>query len=192
LHLTIYNILDLGCAVMLETYRPTHKSGERDRDQHTGQLGCKFFQPEHDGKGRHPDKQGRQMGVADLQQHPPDVLDEVFATPHRDTEQLVELGQTNDQRSGIGEADDHRMRKKIDHDTELERPQHELNDADNQRHQNRQRNELAGAGSCQRRQGGSGQQRNHRHRPSGKLRRRSPQRCDDARQKRRIETIIRR
>ena len=142
-HLGIHDLLDCSLAVVLEIDSPAHCRGERNGDQHTGHLRGEFLHSPHDREGGCTDQQRRDVGLADLLQHAPDVQNEVFAAPHRNTEKLVELRQADDDRGGIGESDNDGVRKEIDYYAEFEYAQRELDDANHQRQQDRQRDELA-------------------------------------------------
>ena len=161
-----------------------------DGDQHIGQLGGVALHEEHDGKCGHTHHQGREMRFADQLQRSPHVHQEMFAAPHRDAEQLVDLGQADDDRGRIGEADDDRMRQEADDDAQLECAQSQLDQADHQGQQDRESDELIGTGRGQRRKRRRGQQRHHRNRAGGQLCGRTPQRCDHSGQECGIQTIV--
>ena len=132
------------------------------------------------------------MGVADLLQYAPDVIDEMFAATHRYAENLVELGQADNDGGRIGKADDDRMGEKVDDHAELEQAEQKLNAADQKGEQDGQCDELLRADSGKRRQRRCGQQRNHRHRAGGELGRRAPHGGDHHRQERGVQAVIRR
>ena len=57
----------------------------------------------------------------------------VFGVFNAHAEYLVELRSGDNDRGGIGEADDHRVRQEIHHHAEPQQPQAELKQADEQR-----------------------------------------------------------
>ncbi len=74
-----------------------------------GSLGC-FLQKHHYGKSRNPEQKGRKVHIADLHDHTEDIVHEAFAAPHGHTENLRQLGESDDQSGGVGKADYNRVR----------------------------------------------------------------------------------
>jgi hypothetical protein len=131
------------------------------------------------------------MGLADLLQHFPYVVDEALAARDRHAEHLVQLRQRNDDGRGVGEADHHRVGQKVDDRAELEDAHRELKNADHEREHDGQYDELLRSGGGKLGKGGAGEERHHRYRPGGELAGRSPERADHHRQQRGVETVIR-
>ncbi len=130
------------------------------------------------------------MGVTKLLQYAHDVVDEMFAAPHRYAENLVELGQADNDGGSIGKTDDDRMGEKVDDHPKFEKAEQKLNAADQEGEQDGQGNELIRADSGKWRQRRCGQQRNHRHWAGGKLGRGAPHGGDHHWQERGIQAVV--
>ena len=188
--LDLDDLVGAGARIALEIDKPGGNRGQHDGDQHAGQFWR--LAPEHpdDGDRRDPHRQRRQVGIADQLEHLPDVAQEGLRAAHRHADQLVDLGQRDDDRRSIGEADDHRMGQEIHHDAQLEHTEGQLDHADHQRQHDGQRNELFAAGDGQRRQRRGSQQRDHGHRAGAKLVRGTPEGRHRNRQEGRVKPVV--
>jgi hypothetical protein len=190
LRLGVANLLKRCRGVALEPKLPGRDRCHRNGDQHAGQAGRLLADhPDQDNR-RRPHRQGWPMGITDQQGHAPDVGNEGLGTAHGHTDQLIYLGQGNDDGGGIGEADNHRMGEEVHHHAELEHTQRELDHADQQGQQDRQGDEVLRARRRQRRQRGGREQRSHRHRAGTELVRRAPQGRHRHRQEGGIQAIV--
>ncbi len=60
---------------------------------------------------------------------PPNIRDKILAEFHGYADQLVELGQADDDGGGVAEANDYRMREQVDDHAQLEHAQAKLDGA---------------------------------------------------------------
>jgi hypothetical protein len=156
------------------------RHGHRDQHAQPGQAGD-ALQTQHQRQRQQRHRHGRQVGVRQVAEHFPDVGEEGVAAPLGDAEQEVELRQRDDDRRGVHEAQDHRVRDEVDDGAEPERAERELDGADHQRQQQRQLDVLVGERHRQRRQRRRRHQRDDGHRAGGELARRTPERTQDRR-----------
>jgi hypothetical protein len=140
-------------------------------------------------QGTDPEEHGRPMGVSQLCEDTQKVGEKRASVGLRHVEEGVQQGQTDDQRRRVGEAHHHRMRNEIHDDPEPEEAQEKAHQPHHQGQHDRQLDEIVRARDRKRRQGGRGQQREHRHRtrmqePGG-----APKGTDHHGQRRRIQPV---
>ncbi|VTR70989.1 hypothetical protein DESC_880015 [Desulfosarcina cetonica] len=185
--------VDAGGLIVLETHRPGDGRGDDHGHENVGDPRRQPLESIHDAEGEDAHEKGRPVGVMDGPlDHIDDGLVMMRGGIHIDTEHLGQLGGSDDDGGGVGEAVDHRMREKIDHQSQSQDPQAELKYADHQGQQNGVGDVPRAAGGGQGSQRGGCHQRNHRHRSGGQLAARSKERGDHGWQKGGVESVIRR
>ena len=117
----IGDLLGLALGLVLEADQSADQDGHHHGDQHAG-LGQRLdlLQPQHQDQGEDRHGQRGQMGLRQIAEHLPDVLEEGIAAPLGDAQQHVELRQGDDDRRRIHEAQNHRVRDEIDDGAQLE------------------------------------------------------------------------
>jgi hypothetical protein len=102
---------DMRLALLLVARQPAEERSRDDRDQHPGPARRIAAHGDHDRQGTRRHEERRQMRLADLLQHAPHVGEKTLAAARRDAEELVHLRERDDERRGVGEAYDHRVRE---------------------------------------------------------------------------------
>jgi hypothetical protein len=166
--------------LVLKVHQRADDDGDHHGDQH-GKLGQggDFLQSQHQRQREHRHGQRWQVGLRQVAEHLPDVIQEGIAASLRNAQQHVELRQEDDHRRRIHEAEDDRMRDKIHDGAEFHRAERELDDAHHQRQQQGESDELFRERHRQRRDGGGGHQRDDGHRTGRELAGRPPERAEN-------------
>ena len=123
--------------IVLETRRPGNERGHDNGHQNIGDLRRNSFQPVHDGKSQHAHEQRGPVSVMNGSfDDTNDRFIVMVATVHVDAEHLGKLGGGDDDGRRIGESVHHRVGQKINHKTQPEHSQSELERTDHEGQQN--------------------------------------------------------
>ena len=110
--------------------------------------------------------------------------------PGGHSDQRRKLRQRDDDGGGVDEAHQHRLRQQIDRHAHAQQAEAELEQTRQQRQQHRVGDERVAAQGRERCDAGRGEQRGHRHRARGQLRRRAEQNTDNRGQQRGVQSVI--
>ena len=144
---------------MLETDDKADHGGDDHGDEDTG-FGQhrNLFHRQHQDETKNRHGQGGQVRLGEILQHFPDILEEKVAASLWDAEQHVQLGKADDDRRGVHETQDDRMRDEIDYAAEFDHAKNELDEAHQQGKQQGQTDIFFTMGQGQWRDGGGGHQ----------------------------------
>ena len=131
--------------------------------------GVNFFIRNNAGEGEPSDEQGGAVGVAGIAADFADGLVEVVGAFDRDAEDVLDLREADDDRSGGREPDEHRMREEVDEESQAADAEHDVHDAHHERKQCSGGQIAARPLLHERRQRCGGEQGHDRNRPHGEL-----------------------
>jgi hypothetical protein len=164
-HLGVGHPLHGGLVDALEADRRAQAGADDDRQEHRGHLGQPTEEHPHHEAGADGEDHRRQVGLVGALQQRGHVAHEAAGAGVGHVHDEAQLRQADDDRGGVGEADQHRVRHQVDDAPQLEGAHQQAQHPHHEGEQDGQGDELVRTGQGERGDGRRRHQRQHDHRP---------------------------